>query len=253
MRRRKLVKRRRLIERYLGQRQGRVLDVGCATGLFLREMSQAGWQAAGIEPIASAADFARRRFGLDVFQGMLGEAAYESESFDVVTLWDVLEHTFSPSTELVNAARLLRPGGLLALSVPNWDSPDRWIFGRHWQGLDSPRHLFVFTRDSLTRLLTQAGFSILAWVCFIPSYFSFVMSVQRWLETINPPFSKFTTRVLNIPGVRFPFEPWFTLNSWLGKGAIISVFARKTGEPQDVSAGGANVQASRNATHLKNE
>jgi 2-polyprenyl-3-methyl-5-hydroxy-6-metoxy-1,4-benzoquinol methylase len=227
MRRRKLAKRRHLIERYSGQNRGHLLDVGCATGLFLHEMAQSGWQVAGIEPIASAAEYARRRFGLSVFQGALSEAPYEPQSFDVVTFWDVLEHTFSPVEELAHAAHLLRPGGLLTLSVPNWDSFGRRLFGRHWQGLDPPRHLYVFTRKTLTALLVQAGFSVLDWVCFMPGYFFFIMSLERWLGTKNPRLSRLARRLLNIPGMRFPFEPWFTLSNWLGKGATISIFARK--------------------------
>ena len=96
MRRRKLIKRRQLIEKYSGQKSGRVLDVGCATGLFLHEMQLAGWAAMGVEPVQSAAEFARQRFGLEVFQGWFGEAPFAAQSFDAITFWDVLEHTFSP-------------------------------------------------------------------------------------------------------------------------------------------------------------
>lgn len=229
MRRRKLTRMRRQIERFSSQKRGRVLDVGCATGLFLHEMAQAGWQAAGVEPIPSAAAYARQRFGLDVFQGTLGEAPYAPASFDVVTFWDVLEHTFSPSSEVGHAARLLRPGGLLAFNVPNWDSLDRRIFDRHWVGLDPPRHLYVFTRDTLTTLLARTGFSVLDWVCFMAGYFSFILGVQAWLETVNPRVSRTVMRVLNFPGMRLPFEPWFTITNWLGKGANLTVFARKQG------------------------
>lgn len=225
---RKLAKRRRLIERYSDQKQGRLLDVGCATGLFLHEMNRAGWRVAGIEPIPSAAEYARRRFGLSVFQGTLRNAPYAAASFDAVTFWDVLEHTFSPAEELACAARLLRPGGLLALNVPNWDSLDRRLFSRHWLGLDPPRHLYVFSRETLTALLAQAGFSVLEWVGFMSGYFSFVVSLERWLETINPQLSKCVRWAFSLPGMRFPFEPWFMLSNWLGKGAIISLFARKT-------------------------
>jgi 2-polyprenyl-3-methyl-5-hydroxy-6-metoxy-1,4-benzoquinol methylase len=133
MRRRKLKTRRRALERHAGTRPGRILDVGCATGLFLHEMEQAGWQTAGVEPVESAAAFARERFGLHVFNGMLAAAPYPPGTFDVVTFWDVLEHTFAPAEEIGRAARLLRPGGLLAISVPNWASWERRWFGPHWR------------------------------------------------------------------------------------------------------------------------
>jgi SAM-dependent methyltransferase len=228
MRRRKLSRRRRLIEKYSGQTRGRVLDVGCATGLFLHELALTGWHTAGVELVASAAEFARQRFGLEVFQGMLADAPYGEASFDVVTFWDVLEHTFSPRDELRQAARLLRPNGVLALSVPNWDSFDRGLFGRHWQGLDSPRHLYVFSRPTLTRLLTEAGFSDLQWLCFMPGYFTSLPSLQRWLVSFNPGLARWVMRCLYLPGMRLPFEPWFALMNALQRGPVISVFARKS-------------------------
>jgi 2-polyprenyl-3-methyl-5-hydroxy-6-metoxy-1,4-benzoquinol methylase len=229
IRRRKLSKRRRLIEHFSSRKQGRVLDVGCATGLFLNEMAQAGWQAAGVELTASAVEYARRRFGLDVFEGTLGESPYEPASFDVITFWDVLEHTFSPTEELTIAARLLRPGGLLVLNVPNWNSVNRRLFGRYWSGLDAPRHLYVFTYQTLETLLSRAGFSVIDRRCFIPGYSSFVFSIQFWLGSRTPRLSKGVVRVLNVPGMRFLFEPWFTLLNWLGQGVDLSIFATNTG------------------------
>jgi SAM-dependent methyltransferase len=229
MRRRKLSRRRTLVERYAGRRQGRLLDVGCATGLFLHEMVQSGWAGAGVELTGPAAEFAHSRFGLDVFQGLLADAPFAEASFDAVTFWDVLEHSFSPRHELERVAQLLRPGGVLALTVPNWNSFDRGLFGRHWQGLDSPRHLYVFTRPTLTRLLEQAGFTDLQWLCFMPGYFTFLPSLQRWLNAAAPGLAGPVMRLLNFPGMRLPFEPWFSLMNSLQRGPIISVFARKTG------------------------
>jgi 2-polyprenyl-3-methyl-5-hydroxy-6-metoxy-1,4-benzoquinol methylase len=202
-----------------------VLDVGCATGIFLHEMGLAGWQTAGVELVASAAELARQRFGLEVFQGMLVDAPYASASFDVLTFWDVLEHTFSPQDELKRAAELLKPGGLVVIHVPNWESIDRRLFGPYWAGLDSPRHLFVFTRPSLNALLENAGFRPLEWACCLPSYFSFVMGVERFLREHVAWLAKPIGRVLNFPGVRLIFEPWFTLTDWLGQSGNIAVFA----------------------------
>lgn len=227
MRRRKLALRRKLVERYSGCAAGRLLDVGCATGLFLHEMAQAGWQVAGVEPADEAAAYARRRFGLDVLTGRLEDAPFVSCSFDVITYWDVLEHTFSPTAELAQAARLLKPGGLLAVNIPNWESPDRRLFGAHWIGLDPPRHLYVFTRRTLTALLARAGFDPVAWVCFMPSYFPFVLSLERRLLARAPAAARGLMRVLNFPGVRLLFEPWFSLANRLQRGGVIAVFARK--------------------------
>ena len=114
-------------------------------------------QAQGVELTSSAADYARERFGLEVFEGMLEDAPFASDSFDVVTFWDVLEHVYSPAETLARMAELLTPGGLVAINVPNWHTPERRIFGRWWAGYDPPWHLYVFTRPSLTRFLEEAG------------------------------------------------------------------------------------------------
>lgn len=230
MRRRKLIKRRVLIEKYSGLKQGRILDVGCATGLFLHEMQLSGWMAVGVEPIQSAAEFAQQRFGLEVFQGMLNDAPFAPQSFDAITFWDVLEHTFSPRAELAHAARLLKPGGLIAINVPNWDSFDRGPFGANWQGFDPPRHLYVFARQTLTEFLSQTGFQVVNWVCFMPGFFTWIVSVQRWLLTTHPAWTKPVMRLLMFPGMRLLFEPWFALMNARRTAPVISVFARRVND-----------------------
>jgi SAM-dependent methyltransferase len=197
--------------------------------LFLREMQLAGWQAAGIEPISSAAELARRRFGLEVFEGWLRDAPFAASSFDVLTFWDVLEHTFSPRSDLSQAARLLRSGGLLAINIPNWDSFDRRPFGANWQGFDPPRHLYMFSRETLTRLLTETGFEILGWVCFMPGFFAWTLSVKRQLEAKHWRWRQLINWTLALPGIRLLFEPWFAWMNWRGKGPVISVLARRVG------------------------
>ncbi len=227
MRRHKLVKRRQLLEHFSGRRRGRVLDVGCATGLFLHEMQHAGWDAVGVEPTTTAANYARTRFGLNVVEGTLAGAELTPASFDVVTFWDVLEHTFSPRAELMRSASLLRPGGLIAINVPNWNSFDRRWWGPHWIGYDPPRHLYVFTRETLARLLNEAGFQIVDWLCFMPSYFPFVESFTRWLRAHAPRLTAPIARTLNVPGMRFAFEPALNVANRTRRGVVISVFARK--------------------------
>lgn len=227
IRRRKLTKRRQLITQFSAKQTGDILDVGSSTGLFLNEMQRSGWRVQGIEPIAVAAEFAQTHYGIQVFQGMFNQASFAPESFDAITFWDVLEHTYSPTEELNLAANLLRPGGIIAISVPNWDSVERQWFGKHWQGYDPPRHLYVFNRATLTTLLEQSGFEVLAWVCFMPSYFSFIISLQRWLKTKNPTISRWVMKIATFPGMRLPFEPWFSYLNHRGKGSVISVFAQK--------------------------
>lgn len=233
MRRRKLADRRRLVERYRGEgAPGRVLDVGCSTGLFLHEMALAGWEAEGVELSPEAADYARRRFGLRVQTGMLEDAQLAPGSFDLVTFWDVLEHVYSPTDTLARAATLLKPGGLVVVHVPNWDSPERRLFGRHWAGWDPPRHLYVFDRASLGGLLQGAGFQVLDWVCFMPAYFTWLISLEHALETHAPRLRAPLIRLLRLPGLRLPLEPAFWLLNRLGRGSVIAAVARREVGPQ---------------------
>lgn len=153
-----LLKRCRLVGSY--RQSGRLLDVGCATGLFLTEMRRRpGWQVMGVEPGASAAEFARATYGLDVYSGDLPSARYPDAFFDVVTMWDVLEHLHAPVSVLGEVRRILRDDGLLILRTPSLDSFDARLFGPYWAGLDSPRHLALYSRCTAGRLLERAGFS----------------------------------------------------------------------------------------------
>ncbi len=228
MRHRKWARRRQMVEKYSGCYKGRILDVGSSTGLFLNEMKLSGWKTNGIEPNEQATGYARERFGLDIFHGTLEQTAFDDQSFDVITYWDVLEHTYSPSSELHTSARLLKPGGLIAINIPNWDSFDRFLFGPFWIGYDPPRHLYHFPPIVLSRMLNQNGFKVIDWVCFIPSYFSFVLSVERWLEICHPKYLLPVKAFLNFPGMRLIFEPWFYFSSLIKRAGIITVFARKT-------------------------
>ncbi len=227
MRRRKLQRRRALVERYSRTRRGRVLDVGCATGLFLHEMSQAGWHAQGVELTPGAAEYARSRFGLEVFTGQLEEASLPEATFDAVTFWDVLEHTFSPRRTLERSAALLKRGGIVAINIPNWESIERRVFGAQWIGLDPPRHLYVFPRATLTALLEQTGFEVLGWETAMPPYFAFAISAEQWLAARSPRLGTAARRILGLPGMRLLFEPYFAITNRLQRSGIISVFARK--------------------------
>jgi SAM-dependent methyltransferase len=137
---------------------GRLLDIGCGTGKDLERFQQAGWRVTGVEMSPYAASLARARLGCDVMVGHFDEATIEPSQFDAVRLSHVLEHLPSPRRSLEKIHRLLRPGGLLWLEVPNAASAETRLFGRHWFQWDLPRHLYHFTPVTLTRLLWETGF-----------------------------------------------------------------------------------------------
>ncbi len=138
--------------------EGRLLDVGCATGKDLESFKATGWSVSGVEASPYAASVARSRLGCEVWVGAFEEVSLPGESFDVVRFSHSLEHLLSPRTALEKARRILRPSGPLWIELPNAASLERRLFGRHWFGWDLPRHFYHFTPETLTRLLARTGF-----------------------------------------------------------------------------------------------
>lgn len=140
-------------------RPARLLEVGCYTGVFLTLSRERGWQATGIEPSRWAAEVARRRAGVEVWPGTIRDVGPKLPSglFDVVTLWDVIEHLADPLSDLREIQRLLAPGGMVFLSTFDMDSLAARVMGRRYPFL-MDMHLTYFTRRTLEGLLGKAGF-----------------------------------------------------------------------------------------------
>lgn len=209
---------------------GRLLDVGCGTGIFLDAMRRHGWQVQGVELNEGAARYSRDRLGLDVFVGPLEQAYYPDNTFDAVTLWDVLEHLPSPRLALQTFRRILKPDGLLVFRVPNAGSLDARLFGRYWAGWDLPRHYFAYDRQSARRLLEQSGFDVLK-VSYEGGHAPFVISCQwyldeRWGRTgrlrssADLVLSNLVSRVLAAPFL-------FLSGPVLGRGAVMTFVTRQ--------------------------
>lgn len=209
------------------QNQGYILDVGCSTGVFLSQMKSVGWECYGIEPNYYAAEIAKKTQGVNIFQGYLSEFKGTYERFDVVTFWDVLEHTFSPMNELRLANKLLKPNGFLIFNIPNWDAFDRRWLGKYWQGYDPPRHLYVFSKDTLTQYLSQTDFKLIDSFSLVSSYYAFVMGVVRKLEIRSPKLGLYLKSLLYLPGVRFVFEPWLGIYHYQKRSSVITYVAQK--------------------------
>jgi SAM-dependent methyltransferase len=151
--------RRRRVERLSGRR-GRLLDVGCGRGLFLRRMRRSGWEVAGAEADAEVARRISDAHGIDVRGGDPGGWGFRDGSFDVVTLHHVLEHLPRPAEMIGHCRRLLRDGGLLVAAVPNRDSLQAAFGGHSWLHLDVPFHLHHFSASGLAGLLEKRGFRV---------------------------------------------------------------------------------------------
>lgn len=138
--------------------RGVLLDVGCGDGSFLKLAQTCGWEVVGIDPDSSAVGNARKH-GLVVYQGTIEYFDGQTGIFDVITLNHVIEHLHEPIKVLNSCYNLLKPGGLLWMETPNINSTSLKSFGSNWRGLEPPRHLVIFNRQSLVYAIKSVGFS----------------------------------------------------------------------------------------------
>jgi SAM-dependent methyltransferase len=155
---RSAVTRLRTLERVVKGR--RLLDVGCAAGFFLEAARTRGWSVAGLELSAYAAKLARH-LALEIFEASI-LAPPSLPEFDVITMWDTIEHISRPDIAVENARRLLRPGGVLAISTGDRRSLVARVLGRRWRLMHDPTHKFFFDSQTLSSLLAASGFTVVS-------------------------------------------------------------------------------------------
>ncbi len=145
---------RKLIVASSQLKQGKILDIGCGTGEFLGEMQQFGWESFGVEPNEQARAQAIGNHHLQVVAPEKFEELSD-HSFDVITLWHVLEHIHELDDYMTQITRLLKPKGVMIFALPNYRSLDASIYDHQWAGYDVPRHLYHFSKDAFTALLDR--------------------------------------------------------------------------------------------------
>lgn len=147
----------KLVVRESHRTVGHLLDIGTGTGYFAQVMRERGWQVEAVEKNEGARNFAQAHFRLEV-KPESALQAYPAASFDVVTLWHVMEHLehLDETWELLQ--KLLAEKGILIVAVPNSSSYDAKKYGADWAAYDVPRHLWHFTPDSIERLAVKHGF-----------------------------------------------------------------------------------------------
>jgi 2-polyprenyl-3-methyl-5-hydroxy-6-metoxy-1,4-benzoquinol methylase len=137
----------------------RLLEIGCGSGAFLLGMKELGWQVEGIDTDQAAIDIAQKA-GLEAHTASLADRSYPEASFDVVAMSHVLEHVYDPIGVLRECRRILRDGGRLVVTTPNIASLGHRRLGSNWLHLDPPRHLHLFSRETLTSVAERAGFQV---------------------------------------------------------------------------------------------
>jgi 2-polyprenyl-3-methyl-5-hydroxy-6-metoxy-1,4-benzoquinol methylase len=224
-------KRCRIINSLPGRKRGgRLLDIGCSTGIFMRELSRSKlWEVWGNDTSEYAVKIAREQFQLHVYHGDLFQANYSAAFFDVITLWDVLEHLPDPSTTLKEISRITKPDSYIVLRIPNHDSLDSKIFGPTWAGLDLPRHFYVYSKQTIIQLLAKYEFRVKNISCNIGNYPTFVLSVRFWLtrSSYRKSVQKEVIRLLNHPISKLISAPFFYVYGLFLLGSEITVIAQK--------------------------
>jgi 2-polyprenyl-3-methyl-5-hydroxy-6-metoxy-1,4-benzoquinol methylase len=154
-----LGQKRKLLNSLVAKKPAGLLDVGAGTGAFAAGMKAAGWLVTGLEPDAGA-----RKLAVEKYQLQLKESgdlfSLPSQSFEVITLWHVLEHVHQLHQYMAEFKRLLVPGGYLILALPNYQSVDAGHYGASWAAYDVPRHLYHFSPKAVQKLLTIHQFSL---------------------------------------------------------------------------------------------
>jgi len=182
------------LERYTGPGYDRpLLDVGAYAGIFVKVALAAGWQATGVEPSRWAVNAARKS-DLLLIEGTLDAVELRDRRFDVLTMWDVIEHVPDPSAELAKAFRLLNPGGVIAIHTMDIASLTARLMGRRWPWL-MDMHVHYFSRRSLEQFLEKVGFEII-WSGSQGRYLSLGYLVTR-VGGMSRPFGRLLGGLVN--------------------------------------------------------
>lgn len=207
----------------------RGFELGCAAGAYLMQLQERGWQVSGVEPGERPAAAARAA-GLNVATGTLDSQPQDEQSFDFAASWMVIEHVPDPRTTLTQMFALLRPGGVLAISVPNAGCWEPRCFGSAWDAWDLPRHLHHFSPRSIRRLLTECGYTNIE-VIHQRNVLNIIGSVGILL-TRRSPHSRTGQWLLRYPHeprlwLQLMLAPWTHLLAFLRQGGRLTVIARR--------------------------
>lgn len=204
-----------VIERY--SRRGKILDIGCAEGTLIDIAKKRGWDVTGIEPNKNFIKWAKKNYDIEIIQGSIPNKRLRKGSFDVITLLDVVEHVPDPEKFLRECSHLLKKGGNMFISTPDFSSIHSRLMGRKWFYILNI-HLFYFTRDTLKPLLEKAGLRLMAKKHYylLSSLDYFFRKSRNYLGL----FGDFIHKIVKISGLDNKFVKY-----WLGQSLFV---CRKT-------------------------
>lgn len=163
---------------------GKMLDLGCGSGWFLRDMRDRGWKVFGVEINRAAAELGQRQAGLDIFPGTLSQANFPSNFFDYIRANHSFEHISCPSQTLEQIYRILRPRGKVLIGVPNVAGLNAKLFQQYWWYLGAPVHPVTYSVGTLSALLRKHRFEVEK-VTYNSDYSGILGSSQIWLNRKN--------------------------------------------------------------------
>lgn len=205
------------MEKWTGEGNGRsLLDIGAYIGVFVEEAQKSGWQAMGVEPSDWAAAAAQER-GLNVIVGTQDAPELQGKTFDVVTMWDVIEHVDSPSEEMAKAYHLLKPGGWLVMHTMDIDSLTAKLMGGRWPWF-MDMHLHYFSQKTMAQMLAQNGYELI-WSGVQGRYLRLGYIASR-VSGLNQSLGKLVTKIvhgLSLTEVALP----------INFGDLFTVYARR--------------------------
>ena len=155
---------------------GKLLDIGCGVGDFLHTAEVHGWECTGVEPSDDAKAIAQKRMNGKIISSEELEN-FPDGSFDLITMWHVLEHVDDLKWQVTQLQRLVKPSGRVVIALPNYKSYDGQYYKEHWAAYDVPRHLNHFNRNTLTKIFKTSGLVLnmmdkLKWDAYYISYLS---------------------------------------------------------------------------------
>ena len=138
------------------KQNGLLLDIGCGSGSFIKYVAQhTQFKVMGTEVNKKQVDRLQKTDAFPILLGDISQLSLPSDHFDVITLWDVIEHVPDPISMLTEINKIIKPDGLVVIRVPNGNSLNSKLFGKYWAGIDAPRHYYVFTNETLSMLFNK--------------------------------------------------------------------------------------------------